>query len=245
MQAFESKLQSLEQKLQEPDVDVQTLQILNNSQLSNIQQFDISNCQTTPVEVWLSELLHSSPNNANPPSETLQSQLHTTNFVSACLFLSMPIEPAVAATVSHTCVSSPSETITKFYSQIATTVLTIPRHAICTDDLQNQDMLIRTVLFDWSVIDARPHHCLIWALLRLVDISLCKELMQAERFLLLRHVHLMLLFKSGCLDIIPSWYKPRPTQLLFGHEAVIDYLAWPGLRERLVVSPALRMTDQF
>ncbi|KAJ5294059.1 hypothetical protein N7508_008880 [Penicillium antarcticum] len=37
----------------------------------------------------------------------------------------------------------------------------------------------------------------------------------------------------------------RPSQLMFDHDISADYFAWPGLRERLVLTGSQILTDEF
>lgn len=47
-------------------------------------------------------------------------------------------------------------------------------------------------------------------------------------------------------DRLPDWLTPRPCQLLTPHPAWIDYLPWPWMRERLVMSSLdFRFEDWF
>ncbi|KAH7409031.1 hypothetical protein BKA64DRAFT_386033 [Cadophora sp. MPI-SDFR-AT-0126] len=169
------------------------------------------------------------------------------NYIDSCLRLTLPITPPVAAAFAKSRTSARSEIITTFCQHLNKSIAALPNTIICSNDLQNQNMLIRAVLYGWNVTETLPRLCPLWAILQHVDTSLFKETPAIERFVLLRHIHMMMLYKTGALGTrqLPLWYRYRPAQLLYEHHPSIDYLGWPGLRERLVLSSALRMTDQF
>ncbi|KAK0109541.1 hypothetical protein ONS95_002229 [Cadophora gregata] len=175
-----------------------------------------------------------------------QMKIHD-NYIDSCLHLTLPVTPPVAAAFAKSRTSARSEIITTFCQHLNKSIAALPNTIICSNDLQNQNMLVRAVLYGWSVTETLPRLCPLWTILQHVDTSLFRETPAIERFVLLRHIHMMMLYKTGALGPkqLPLWYRYRPAQLLYEHHPSIDYLGWPGLRERLVLSSALRMTDQF
>ncbi|KAL2068644.1 hypothetical protein VTL71DRAFT_14981 [Oculimacula yallundae] len=205
-----------------------------------------------------SELLPASPQTPHnfEPSSPLsrmqylppfyQMKMHE-NYIASCLRLALPLAPPVAAAFSKSRTSIRTEIITTFCQQLNTSIATLPSTIICSNDAQNQNLLIKAVLFGWNVTETLPRLCPLWTILQHVDASLFKETPAIERLVLLRHIHMMMLYKTGALGMrqLPMWYRYRPAQVLYDHHPSIDYLGWPGLRERLVLSGSLRMTDHF
>ncbi|KAH7306140.1 hypothetical protein BKA65DRAFT_578295 [Rhexocercosporidium sp. MPI-PUGE-AT-0058] len=169
------------------------------------------------------------------------------NYIASCLRMTLPLTPPVAAAFSKSRTSIQSEIITTFCQHLNKSIATLPNTIICSNDAQNQNMLIRAVLYGWSTIESMPRLCPLWTILQHVDRSLFKETPAIERFVLLRHIHMMMLHKTDALGArqLPIWYRYRPAQVIYDHHPSIDYLGWPGLRERLVLSGSLRITDQF
>ncbi|KAE9367998.1 hypothetical protein N431DRAFT_514683 [Stipitochalara longipes BDJ] len=118
---------------------------------------------------------------------------------------------------------------------------------VCLEDHINQDVLIRGIIEGWEVVKSRVKVCPLWEILRSIDHLLFWMASPITRLVMLRMIHEMLLFKvSGKrLDELPSWYRPRPTQTIFPHDELIDFFAWPGIRERLVVSKQDLLTNDF
>ncbi|KAI5867469.1 hypothetical protein GGS23DRAFT_548528 [Durotheca rogersii] len=119
--------------------------------------------------------------------------------------------------------------------------------AVCTDDRLNQDVLICAVTEGWDAAESRGKLCPLWKILRLSDRLIFQRSSQVTRLVMLRMIHHMLLFKvcRRRLDQLPPWYRPRPTQTMFAHDGIIDFFVWPGMRERLVLSKANQLTNDF
>ncbi|CZT51456.1 uncharacterized protein RSE6_12603 [Rhynchosporium secalis] len=175
-----------------------------------------------------------------------QMKMHE-SYIASCLRLTLPHAPPVAAAFSKSRSSIRSEIITTFCQQLNVSIATLPNTIICSNDAQNQNLLLRAVLFGWNVTETLSRVCPLWTIMQHVDASLFRETPVIERLVLLRHIHLMMLYKTGALGTrqLPIWYRYRPAQILYDHHPSIDYLGWPGLRERLVLSGSLRMTDHF
>ena len=120
------------------------------------------------------------------------------NYIDSCLRLTLPITPPVAATFAKLRTSARSEIITTFCQHLNKSIAALPNTIICSNDLQNQNMLIRAVLYGWSVTETLPRLCPLWKILQHVDMSLFKETPAIERFVLLRHIHMMMLVSFSC-----------------------------------------------
>ncbi|KUJ07681.1 uncharacterized protein LY89DRAFT_691433 [Mollisia scopiformis] len=63
---------------------------------------------------------------------------------------------------------------------------------------------------------------------------------KAQKIAMMFVAHRMLLYQSNpckeTFDRIPTFMRPRPSQERTQHPAVVDFLVWPGLRDRLVFS---------
>ncbi|KAH6694831.1 hypothetical protein BKA61DRAFT_662767 [Leptodontidium sp. MPI-SDFR-AT-0119] len=218
---------------------------------------DVSRESLPDPSTYQQDLVPANPHNQNfyPSSPLSRMQylpqyyhlkMHD-SYINSCLHLTLPLTPPIAASFSKSPSSIRSEIITTFCQHLNKSIATLPNTIICSNDAQNQNMLIRAVLYGWSTIETLPRLCPLWTILQHVDTSLFKETPAIERFVLLRHIHMMILYKTGALGSrqLPIWYRYRPAQVIYDHHPSIDYLGWPGLRERLVLSGSLRMTDQF
>ncbi|KAL4894211.1 hypothetical protein BDV59DRAFT_176048 [Aspergillus ambiguus] len=118
---------------------------------------------------------------------------------------------------------------------------------VCTDDYFNQDALIRGVIRGWTVLQTEYFTCPIWTVLSRIDALLMAEASVATRLALLRGIHLMLLscIFPDCPPVLPAWFRPRASQALRSHDAVINYFAWPAFRERLITSNYPQLDNRF
>ncbi|KIM96677.1 hypothetical protein OIDMADRAFT_58251 [Oidiodendron maius Zn] len=118
---------------------------------------------------------------------------------------------------------------------------------VCRDELVNQDSIIRAILQGWETIEGRGYVCPLWETLHRIDDLIFCRCSNITRLVMLYTVHRMLLCcaKAKSFKELPPWYRPRPAQCRFQHEIVMGYFAWPGLRERLVLSEKRILSDSF
>jgi hypothetical protein len=118
---------------------------------------------------------------------------------------------------------------------------------VSLDDRINQDALIRAVLEGWDKVERRGNFCPLWGILRAFDNNIFWVTSPITRLVMLRMIHYMLLcqVKGETFQDLPPWYRPRPVQYQFPHEPILSYFAWPGLRERLILSSGSVLTDRF
>lgn len=97
----------------------------------------------------------------------------------------------------------------------------------------------RAGLWGW---DSIPEHELshpVWSAIRAVDQKVFGTwTSKAARIAVMYACQTMLQYREAPtkenLDRVPKYLLPRPSQQRIQHPAVIDYIVWPGLRERLV-----------
>lgn len=97
----------------------------------------------------------------------------------------------------------------------------------------------RAGLWGWNSI---PEHELshpVWSAIRAVDQKVFGSWTEkAARIAVMYACQTMLQYREAPtkenLDRVPRYLLPRPSQQRIQHPAVIDYLVWPGLRDRLV-----------
>ncbi|CZR69176.1 uncharacterized protein PAC_19076 [Phialocephala subalpina] len=80
-----------------------------------------------------------------------------------------------------------------------------------------------------------------WLALRQVDEKVFGNwTSKAQKIAIMFVSHRMLLYQTNpckeTLERVPTFLRPRPSQETIQHPAVIDFLIWPGLRDRLVFS---------
>lgn len=158
---------------------------------------------TAPIS-YRQELLPANPQNPDnfhpsSPLSRMQSlppyyhmKVHDA-YIASCLHLTLPIIPPVAAAFSKSRASIRTEIILTFCQTLNKSIDTLPNTIICSNDAQNQNMLIRAVLYGWSIMETLPRVCPLWTILQHVDLSLFKETPAIERFVLLRHIHMIML----------------------------------------------------
>ena len=96
----------------------------------------------------------------------------------------------------------------------------------------------RAAIFGWDTIGEDAAHP-VWAALRRVDQEVFGTWTnKAQRIALMYVCQTLLQFRENPtkenLERVPKWFRPRPAQDKISHPAVIDFLIWPGMRDRLV-----------
>ncbi|KAE8375164.1 hypothetical protein BDV26DRAFT_21368 [Aspergillus bertholletiae] len=206
----------------------------------------------------------------NPAMENLKNPYISLNPASA--FPATPSiisEPAGSLTPTLTVPFFLSEVrncrIFELTDELLKEVSQLNKLEICTKEELNQDAVVRGVLEGWhSLQGERSFFCPLWSMLSKIDAQLFCQSGVLTRFSMLRMIHLMLLvevvavfallplltsFQSNVrfnsYANLPPWYRPRPTQISFPHHVIADYFAWPGFRERLVVTNCEVLNDRF
>ena len=96
----------------------------------------------------------------------------------------------------------------------------------------------RAAIFGWDTIGEDANHP-VWAALKRVDQQVFGTWTnKAQRIALMYVCQTLLQFRENPtkdnLERVPRWFRPRPAQDKVQHPAVIDFLIWPGMRDRLV-----------
>jgi hypothetical protein len=96
----------------------------------------------------------------------------------------------------------------------------------------------RAAIFGWDTVGEDANHP-VWAALKRVDQQVFGTWTnKAQRIALMYVCQTLLQYRENPtkenLERVPRWFRPRPAQEKVQHPAVIDFLVWPGMRDRLV-----------
>lgn len=118
---------------------------------------------------------------------------------------------------------------------------------VSLNDEINQDALICGVVEGWHVMARRKPCCPIWNILRQIDTSIKIRSGAVTRLTMLRGMHLLLLcfLFPERYHTLPTWYRPRQSQVLYSQDIVSDYFAWPQLRDRLALTHRPELNNNF
>ncbi|KIW81307.1 hypothetical protein Z517_04332 [Fonsecaea pedrosoi CBS 271.37] len=107
------------------------------------------------------------------------------------------------------------------------------------EDALDGDIAITAVLRGWNAVEARGPLDHGWKVLREVDQTIFPRCGIAERMAVLRMMRLMCQYVTTAEQRpeLPHFMLRRPCQEHIKHHPMIDYLVWPGVRERLIFSP--------
>ncbi|KIW71708.1 hypothetical protein PV04_03843 [Phialophora macrospora] len=106
------------------------------------------------------------------------------------------------------------------------------------DDANDGDIPVSAVLHGWDKVSARQPLDAGWKVLRQFDQNIFVGCGIAERLAVLRIMRLMChhINTAERRPELPAFMLKRPCQEHIKHHPMIDYLVWPGLRERLIFS---------
>ncbi|KAK1995537.1 hypothetical protein LX36DRAFT_713066 [Colletotrichum falcatum] len=112
-----------------------------------------------------------------------------------------------------------------------------PEEVQVAEDADDEDIPVRVLIEGWdAVAESRPLSKL-WKKLRGVDEVLFCTRPPKERLAILRIMHMQFKYLFDPTPEqnakLPRWYLKRPSQSI-PHSCAIDFLVWPGLRERFV-----------
>ncbi|OBT66044.1 hypothetical protein VE03_03262 [Pseudogymnoascus sp. 23342-1-I1] len=126
-------------------------------------------------------------------------------------------------------------------------VFYMQRREVILQEQANEDFLIRAILHGWETVECQHTICPLRRTLHRIDDLLFRDSSDITRLVMLATIYKMLIcqVKAESYRELPQWYRPRPTQQRFPHDHVMDYFAWPGLRERLVLSEKYVLTEDF
>ncbi|KAF5608262.1 uncharacterized protein FSUBG_4798 [Fusarium subglutinans] len=107
---------------------------------------------------------------------------------------------------------------------------------LAAEDRESEDSIIRAVLYGWNSVGAAGRALTTYRTLRTVDELHGVKPNPTDRLALLGVMRLMLISQSSTRKAeLPRWLQARPSQNL-PHAAAIDFVFWPGVRERMVFS---------
>ncbi|OBT70899.1 hypothetical protein VF21_10012 [Pseudogymnoascus sp. 05NY08] len=117
------------------------------------------------------------------------------------------------------------------------------RRDVILQEQANEDFLIRAILHGWETVECQHTICPLRRTLRRIDNLIFRDTSDMTRLVMLATIYKMLIcrVKAESYQELPQW----PTQKQFPHDYVMDYFAWPGLRERLVLSERYILTENF
>lgn len=143
---------------------------------------------------------------------------------------------------------------------------------ICLDANLNESVLAHAVLYGWAAAEQNHNTlCPVHFALRYLDENLLMGVGKIERLTMLHCVSRQILVRSNAKqggkpvrplanDIscqshrfselnerqaIWPWYRARPSQNALTHDAIVDYIVWPGMRERLVFGGEQALANAF
>ncbi|RMZ76234.1 hypothetical protein DV738_g5077, partial [Chaetothyriales sp. CBS 135597] len=106
------------------------------------------------------------------------------------------------------------------------------------EDMLAEDVPVRAILEGWDSVEQQIGMPISWAALRNIEQRIFSNCAPVTRLAVLVMMHLLLRYhrdpSPARYSKIPPWYLPRPSSQSLKHSYAINYLIWPGLRERFV-----------
>ncbi|KAL4806181.1 hypothetical protein BDV18DRAFT_138941, partial [Aspergillus unguis] len=166
---------------------------------------------------------------------------------------SYTITPDLAMRISlHT--QNPKNSGTRNYFEIVNeTISTVSGEEDClepstTDD--DDDIAIRAILHGWDKVGdgyrkgGKGGLDRVWGLLQALDQGIFSQTGMVERVAVLRLMRTMIKWNLSPREHnIPSFMFPTVTQSMIPHAPIIDFFAWPNLRDHLIVSNINNITE--
>ncbi|KAL4737727.1 hypothetical protein BDV11DRAFT_191171 [Aspergillus similis] len=109
----------------------------------------------------------------------------------------------------------------------------------------DEDLAIRAILCGWdSVRDGGRSLDRGWGLLQALDQAIFSQTGLVERVAILRLMRSMIKWNLSPREhTIPSFMFPTLTQSMVSHAPIIDFFAWPNLRDHLIVSGITNISE--
>ena len=109
---------------------------------------------------------------------------------------------------------------------------------VATNQTLDLHVPFKAAIWGWDSIGPEVNHP-VWSALRRVDQKVFGTWTSvAQRIALMYVCQTLLQYRENPtrenLQRVPVWFRPRPAQEKIQHPAVVDFLIWPGLRDRLV-----------
>lgn len=103
---------------------------------------------------------------------------------------------------------------------------------------EDDDLVIRGLLHGWDFAAQTHKLDTVWRFLRMFDLYLYKSMSAISRLAALRALRAMLVHRiqpsNQALRPIPPFFAPTPLQQTEKHSSLIDYFAWPSVRDHLI-----------
>lgn len=114
----------------------------------------------------------------------------------------------------------------------------------------DESLLARAILLGWDSIGPAINHPILFTLHCVDQRVFGKWTSRPQRLALMYICGLAMIWRASPTPEnkakVPPWFLPRPAQDRIEHPLVIDFLVWPGLRERLVFEyEKYTMTGEF
>ncbi|KAG9245752.1 hypothetical protein BJ878DRAFT_500101 [Calycina marina] len=139
--------------------------------------------------------------------------------------------------------------IKNFTSQLLDQCCNLQIQTTANQSFRNADIPIRAVLHGWQAVTRKYLLDPMWSMLRHADEIIFSKCGATERLVVLRNLSLQLRYKVNStqqnLEAIPSYLHERPSQRHIPHDSLVDFIVWPGLRERFVFTPHLYCNEKF
>ncbi|KAL5351641.1 hypothetical protein ACLOAV_003501 [Pseudogymnoascus australis] len=214
----------------------------------------LSNAHYTPHTFGLpssDKLLHTSqidegPHNQSSCSSMINPPFGIDIFASNSTTGLQCLSPLESQTITDSSSYDSRKTTASCNSELSK-ILYVHRREVILHEQANEDFLIRAILYGWETVECQHTICPLRRTLRRIDDLIFRDSSDITRLVMLATIYKMLIcqVKAESYRELPQWYRPRPTQQKIPHDYVMDYFAWPGLRERLVLSEKYVLTEDF
>ncbi|KAL2862446.1 uncharacterized protein BJX67DRAFT_296599 [Aspergillus lucknowensis] len=136
--------------------------------------------------------------------------------------------PSTASLPSLVSKANQNTTLRDYLEEALESVYSVDPRQVCTNDIHNQDALIRGVVLGWNDLQKESFNCPLWRILSWADELLTARTAIATRLALLRGAHLMLmnLISPDRVPSLPRWFRPGKFQLYISHHVTCDYFPW-------------------
>ncbi|KAH6985120.1 hypothetical protein EDB80DRAFT_624655 [Ilyonectria destructans] len=121
----------------------------------------------------------------------------------------------------------------------------LPQVDLAVENQEGEDAIIRAIIDGWNSIGETGQVSRTCRKLHRLDELALMDCSPTDRLALLSLMHLILVnHNSTRQTYLPRWLQARPSQKL-PHSIAIDFVFWPGVRERLVFSEHEYCTNAF
>ncbi|KAH7042233.1 hypothetical protein B0J12DRAFT_743302 [Macrophomina phaseolina] len=130
-------------------------------------------------------------------------------------------------------------------NEIMRDLVTSPIIGLPMEGQQSEDAIIRAVMYGWNRVEETGPVPIVCQKLRKLDEIAPIQGSPIDRLAILSLMHLMIVNHNNDRQAhLPRWLHARPSQKL-PHSIAIDFVFWPGVRERLVFSQHKYCTNAF